>query len=189
MYNYPIQIELGQSVMTIERDIHDIVNSLRESGIIHYNTKIHNKMNGSTDGYVHILTVNEVAQYVLKIDGELSISLVSQLYQAYSRSPLLSKLIYSDPANTFLLYSYISGTTHYNRGSKVDWMALIVKDLLNQYQIARQTEGWGRLGHLRGSWREFNERSLEDARSNLGSVLPICTEILVSIILCFAIMN
>lgn len=159
--------------MTIERDILEIVNLLRESGIIDYNTKIQNKMNGTTDGYVYILTVNDVPQYVLKIDGELSIALTSQLHQAYSGSRLLSKMIYSDPANTFLVYLYISGTTHYNRGSKIDWMALLVKDLFNHYQITSQTDGWGRLGHLRDSWREFNERSLEGARNNIGSVLPI----------------
>lgn len=130
-------------------------------------------MNGTTEGYVHLLTVNDVPQYVLKIDSEQSISLVSQFHQTYSKSPLLSKLIYTDHSNTFLVYSYISGTTHYNRGSKIDWMTLIVKDLLNHYQITNQTERWGRLGHLRDSWRDFNERSLEGARSSLESVLPI----------------
>src|SRR5262245_2774802 len=106
--------------MTIERDILNIVNSLREKGIIDYCTKIQNKMNGTTKGYVYILTVNEVPRYVLKIDDELSISLSSQLHQTYSKSPLLSKLIYTDPTNAIMLYSYISGTTHYNRGSKID---------------------------------------------------------------------
>lgn len=169
----PSIVGLGQILMTIESNILNIVNSLRENGIIDYNTKIHSKMNGTTEGHVHILAVNDVPQYVLKIDDELSISLASQLHQTYSRSPLLSKLIYTDSTNAFLVYAYISGTTHYNRGSKIDWMTLIVKDLLNHYQITHQTEGWGRLGHLRDSWRECNERSLEGARSNLGSVLPI----------------
>jgi hypothetical protein len=32
---------------------------------------------------------------------------------------------------------------------------------------------WGRLGLLRESWLEFNKRSLEEARGNVGDVLPI----------------
>ncbi|WP_151737781.1 phosphotransferase [Paenibacillus tengchongensis] len=158
--------------MTCARGIPDIVNSLRENGIIDYNTKIHNTMSGSTEGYVHILTVDGVPQYVLKTDDELSISLASQLLQAYSRSPLLAKLIYTDPAKAFLVYSYLAGTTHYNRGPKREWMALIVKHLLNHYSSTPQTEGWGRLEYLHPSWREFNERSLEAARDYAGSVLP-----------------
>ena len=84
-------------------------------------------MSGTTDGSVYALTVDEQPHYILKIDSERDISLVSQLHEAYSKSPLLSKFIYTDPSNGFLVYSYISGTTHYNRGSKLDWMARIVK--------------------------------------------------------------
>lgn len=32
---------------------------------------------------------------------------------------------------------------------------------------------WGRLVEPRDSWREFNERSVEGARNNLGNLLPI----------------
>lgn len=159
--------------MPIERDILNIVNSLREDGIIDNNTQIYKKMSGTTEGYVYLLSVNNVPQYVLKIDDELSISWASQIHQIYARSALLSKLIYTDPTNTFLVYSFISGITHFNRGSKIKWMTHIVKDLLNHYQISHLTEGWGRLGHLRDSWREFNERGVEGARSNLGSILPL----------------
>lgn len=159
--------------MTRARGIPDIVNSLRDNGIIDSNTKIHNRMSGSTEGYVHILIVDDVPQYVLKIDDERSISLASQLLQAYSMSPLLSKLIYTDPANSFLVYSYQAGKTHYNRGSKREWMTLIVKDLLNHYRSTPETEGWGGLEHLHISWRGFNEQSLEAAKDYAGRVLPV----------------
>ncbi|WJH35537.1 hypothetical protein N6H14_05855 [Paenibacillus sp. CC-CFT747] len=74
--------------MTLEEGIVNIVDLLRENGIINYNTKIHKKMNGTTEGYVQVLAVNDVPQYVLEIEEEENISLASQLHQTYSESPI-----------------------------------------------------------------------------------------------------
>ncbi|MEX1028964.1 MAG: phosphotransferase [Paenibacillaceae bacterium] len=159
--------------MTRNPDVYAILTTLRARGVIDYNAKIATKMSGTTDGLVYTLTVNEEPKYVLKIDNHQSISFVEQLHQAYIKSPVLPKLIYTDPAKTFIVYSYITGTTHNNRGSKVNWLSLLVKDLLNHYEINHQLKIWGRLELPRESWREFNERSLEGARNNVGSLLPI----------------
>lgn len=154
-------------------DVNDIIKDLHEIGIIDAASKVTNKMNGTTDGLVYTLTVNEEPKYVLKLDSPENISLVEQLHLTYRDSPLLPKLHYTEPAKKFIVYSYIIGTTHYNRGSKINWLTLLVKELLNHYKIYEQTEKWGRLVAQRDSWREFNERSVEGARNNLGNLLPI----------------
>lgn len=159
--------------MIIEKDVNDIVRYLCDKGIIHGSTRISDKMNGTTDGLVYMLAANEELKYVLKIDNQASIALVEQLYQAYKESPLLPKLLYIDPSKVFVLYSYISGATHHNRGSKLRWMTLLVEQLLNHYELNHHTEKWGRLQLLRDSWHEFNERSLAGARNNIGSILPV----------------
>lgn len=159
--------------MAQEQDINGIIKELQEIGVIDSTSKLTNKMNGTTDGFAYILTVHEEPKYVLKLDRPENISLVEQLHQTYRDSPLLPKLYYTDPAKTFIVYSYITGTTHYNRGSKINWLTLLVKGLLNHYKIYEQTEKWGRLVAQRVSWREFNERSVESARNNLGNLLPM----------------
>jgi hypothetical protein len=151
--------------MILESDVHAIFKVLREKGIIDDTPKVINQMSGTTDGLVYTLTINDESKYILKIDSQQSISFVEQLHQTYLKSPLLPKLLYTDPSKTFIVHSYIFGTTHYNRGSKINWLAVLVKYLLNYYEINHQTEKWGRLEQPSDSWREFNERSLEGARS------------------------
>ncbi|MDF2963794.1 MAG: hypothetical protein K0S39_5529 [Paenibacillus sp.] len=158
--------------MTLKPDVHAIVKTLCKSGVIDYTAKVMTEMNGTTDGLVYTLTTNEEPKYILKIDNQENISFVEQLHQDYINSPLLPQLLYTDPAKTFIVYSYIMGTTHYNRGLKINWLSLLVKGLLNHYKIYHKTEKWGRLKIPLDSWREFNERSLEGARSNVGSLLP-----------------
>lgn len=130
------------------------------------------KMNGTTDGLVYMLTVNEEPTYVLKLDNSANISIVNQFHSTYPTRSILPKLYYTDPANAFILYSYIKGTTHYHRGAKINWLSLLVTELLNHYQLEESTEKWGRLVDPCHSWREFNERGIEGARKNLDNLLP-----------------
>lgn len=154
-------------------DVNGIMKNLQETDVIDANCKIINKMNGTTDGLVYTLAVDEQPKYVLKLDSPENISLAEQLHLFYKDSPLLPKLVYTEPAKTFMVYSYIAGTTHFNRGSKINWLTLLVTQLLNHYKPYEQTDKWGRLAAQRDSWREFNERSVEGARNNLGNLLPV----------------
>ncbi|TCZ76109.1 hypothetical protein E0485_14800 [Paenibacillus albiflavus] len=153
-------------------DVEGVLSTLREKGIIEDNAKVMGTMSGTTDGLVYTLAVHEEPKYIFKIDHKESIRVVSKLHQAYINSPLLPKLIYRDPVHDFIVYTYVAGTTHYNRGAKKEWLSRLVQDLLNHYSISHDTDKWGRLERLRDSWREFNERSLEGARMNLGDLLP-----------------
>lgn len=132
-----------------------------------------NKMSGTTDGLVYTLTVSDEPMYVLKFDNPHDISISKKLLESYSDSKLIPEVIYTDSCNRFIVYTYIKGTTHYNRGSKLNWLTLLVTELLNRYVIYHQTDIWGRFELPRESWREFNERSLEGARLNVENLLPI----------------
>jgi hypothetical protein len=158
--------------MTLKLDAHSIVNTLRERGVLDDTAQLSTNMTGTTEGLVYMITVNEQPKYVLKVDSPNHIYTVVQFYQTYLKSPLLPKLIYTDPAQLFIVYAFTPGTTHYNRGSKRDWLSRLVKDLLNHYEINDHTGKWGSLEWPCDSWREFNERSLEDTRNDLGDLLP-----------------
>lgn len=160
--------------MTLEIDVNGIIKELCEKGVIDCTTKVLNKMNGTTDGLVYTLAVDNNPKYVLKLDSSENIFLVEQLHQAYTNSTLLPKLLYIDPAKTFIVYFYTTGTTYINRGTKMDWLTLLIKELLNHYEIYQQTDKWGFwLGDPCQTWRDFIDRGLEYARINVGSVLPI----------------
>lgn len=156
-----------------EHKIYEIVNNLRERSVIEYSSKIMTKMSGTTDGIVYTITVDEIPKYVLKLDTPQNISNTEQFNHVYNESSLLQKLLYTDPEKKFILYSYITGTTHHNRGPKKKWLELLVKDLFNHYKLTHISDKWGRLEIPRESWLEFNERSLEGARNYVGSHLTI----------------
>ncbi|MGG4146802.1 phosphotransferase [Paenibacillus algorifonticola] len=159
--------------------IQDIIEALIEKEILDSATKAANKMNGTTDGLVFMLAVHDEPKYVLKQDNAESLAVVEHFHQRYVDNTLLPTLLYTDPAKTFIVYTYTPGTTHYNRGSKSHWMSLLVTELLNAYTLWQPNsldehgEKWGRIGMLRDSWQAFNERSFEGARYDLRELLPL----------------
>lgn len=157
--------------MTVHSDIQKIIETLQDKGVVEQDSQIQDQMKGTTDGQVYTLAVGGAAKYVLKIDNKLSLSGVEGLLAAYPGSPLLPKLLFTDSAGTCILYTYIAGTTHYNRGAKIDWLKRLVTGLLNHYEISEE-QSWGRLEMPRTSWAEFNRISLEGARQNVGELLP-----------------
>ncbi|MDQ0874255.1 hypothetical protein QFZ77_002914 [Paenibacillus sp. V4I3] len=160
--------------MTLGIDVNDTIKGLCEKGVIDCTTKVLNKMNGTTEGFVYTLTVNDNPKYVLKLDSSENIFLVEQLYQTYTNNTLLPKILYTDPAKTYIVYFYTAGTTHYNRGAKINWLTLLIKELLNHYEIYQQTDKWGFwLEDPCQTWRDFIDRGVEYARINVGSLLPV----------------
>jgi hypothetical protein len=47
---------------------------------------------------------------------------------------LLPNVLYTDEKKEFIVYSYVSGETHFNRGSKLEWMTILIMLLLNKYK-------------------------------------------------------
>lgn len=154
-------------------DVNSIINTLYEEGIIDNNVSAINNKTGSTDGIVYFLSKHDEAKYVLKIDRPHQITLTEQFIGTYRHLKLFPEILYTDLAKTYIVYTYISGTTHYNRGFKINWLTILVKELFNNYEKYVQTDKWGRLGSPIQSWREWNYRSLVDTRNNWGSLLSI----------------
>ncbi len=106
------------------KHINNIIQHLLQLDIIDSASQLNQKMNGTTNGLVYTVTVHEEPRYVLKMDKFENISIVKQFYSTYKASSVLPNLDYTDPAHTFIVYSDIKGTTHYNRGSKIKWLSL-----------------------------------------------------------------
>ncbi|NOU92424.1 phosphotransferase [Paenibacillus sp. LMG 31456] len=158
--------------MSIEPDVKPIIKMLQHEGIITLVDPNIGRMSGSTDGLVYTLLEDNEPKYVIKLDSPQQITYVEQFFHAYPQVALLPKLLYTDRSHKYIVYSYLAGTTHYNRGSKIDWMTVLVEELFNHYKKSNPSAKWGRLGLPRQSWREFNRYSVEAARINLGSLLP-----------------
>ena len=113
-------------------------------------------------------------KYVLKIDHPHQIALTEQFLGTYRHLKLFPEILYTDPAKAYIVYTYITGTTHYDRGLKINWLTILVKK--NFSIIKRKLCTNGQMGKTRSpiqSWREWNYRSLVDTRNDWGSLLSI----------------
>ncbi|WP_239616800.1 phosphotransferase [Cohnella mopanensis] len=152
--------------MRVEPNIQEINEILRKHNFKDQITNIQ-KISGTTDGLV--LKLDD--KYILKFDHPDQIDLAEQLLSTYQSSHLLPRLLFTASDKTYFLYSYIKGTTHYNRGRKLDWLSLLVEELFNKYIKYENADIWGRIEYPRQSWLEFNAISVEEARTLIGNTL------------------
>ncbi|WP_456278806.1 phosphotransferase [Bacillus sp. AK128] len=128
---------------------------------------------GTTDGVLYTLLYNKIPTYVIKIDNPLIITATQDFLVEYNDVRLLPDVLFTDNEKEFIVYSYIFGETHYNRGSKREWMTILIKELFNKYKKVDKDTPWGRINGIhRNTWSDFNQSSLESAQKNIGEFLP-----------------
>jgi aminoglycoside phosphotransferase len=154
--------------------INEIIDILNNKSLIMNNgLEFKTLKSGTTNGVLYTLYVKSMPTYVIKIDHPTIINSTEDFLHAYQDVPLLPNVLYTDDKKEFIVYSYVSGETHFNRGSKLKWMTRLTKELLNKYQKVDQDIPWGRVnGTKRKSWSDFNQISLESAKENIGDFLP-----------------
>ncbi|MEW9701868.1 hypothetical protein [Paenibacillus sp. SI8] len=141
----------------------------------HINDEIisYQRLSGTTTGFVLRLESKHGVKYILKFDTPNLVQLVEQMLNTYKSSILLPKVLITAEDSTYFAYTFIDGTTQFNRGPKKNWMKILVKDLINKYIEYKDTSIWGRIEYPQETWKEFNEISIEEARINLRGVLSI----------------
>ncbi|RDI41096.1 hypothetical protein [Falsibacillus pallidus] len=155
------------------KKIQDISNILLNNGLI-INEDLNWKelKSGTTDGVLYELHINKIPSYVIKIDNPMIISATHDFLNEYKNVRLLPDLLFSDVEKGFIVYSYISGETHFNRGLKIEWMTILIKELFNNYKKVDKITTWGRInGISRNTWSDFNQESFESAQMNIGDFL------------------
>ena len=141
--------------------------------IITNNLEVKRLKSGTTEGVIYSILINKTPTYVIKLDYPKIITSTEEFLSTYKNIKLLPDLLYTDDQKTYIIYSYICGETHYNRGSKLEWMEILVKELFNNYKKVDSDVPWGRInGIYRNSWSEFNQSSFESARKSIGKSIP-----------------
>ncbi|MFU2018893.1 hypothetical protein ACM6Q7_28480 [Peribacillus butanolivorans] len=153
--------------------INEIIYGLINQGIIkNDDIDIKKLKSGTSNGILYTLHNNGIPKYVIKMDKPKLIAETEAFLLTYKDVNLLPNVLYTDEKKEFIVYSYISGETHFNRGSKIEWMTILIKELLNKYQKVNN-ENWGRVNGIhRNSWADFNLSSLEFAQEDIGDLLP-----------------
>lgn len=155
-------------------EISSLILGLQQNGVLGTNKVITSKMmKGTTEGVVYILKEDSEPKYVLKIDSKEEITETERFLITYHHIKLLPDVIFTHPDKEFIIYTFISGTTHVNRGKKVDWMSKIVIELLNKYKKVDQSLPWGSGEYRRESWSDYNQESFDYAGKHLSEILSL----------------
>ncbi|WP_066083004.1 hypothetical protein [Neobacillus novalis] len=157
------------------KKINEIIDVLINKGLImNDGLELKRLRSGTTNGMLYTLLANNMPTFVIKIDHPTIITSTEDFLLAYKDINLFPDVLYTDDDKEFIAYSYISGETHYNRGSKLEWMTILIKELFDKYQMAGNNIPWGRVNGIhRNSWSDFNQSSLKSAQEIIGDFLPI----------------
>ncbi|MGX1193046.1 phosphotransferase [Metabacillus sp. SLBN-84] len=128
---------------------------------------------GTTSGVLYTLLFDKNPAYVIKIDDQKIISSTKDFLLAYQEISVLPDVIYADENDKYIVYTYILGETHNNRGSKKEWMTNLTRSLFTKYYKVNDDISWGRVnGKYRSTWSDFNSISFQLAQESIGNHLP-----------------
>ncbi|MBP3961528.1 phosphotransferase [Paenibacillus lignilyticus] len=154
-----------EAEQTASPDICKIIQELAGKHIIHPDTRLMHQVSGTTEGRVYILMADEQPRYVLKLEDAEYLSVVSQFLNDYAASPLLPKVHFTAPDNSYIVYAFVRGTTGGERGLKQDWLPRLTADLLNHYREVEQSDP-------SLVWDDHTLDGLDFAKNEMGSLLP-----------------
>lgn len=158
--------------METNRDIkiQAIISELFERNVLPAKPSSYKKLSGGTVSELYILSVND-RKYVLKLNDPALTEPEASFLNTYRSLELLPKLRYVDPSLTYIVYSFISGSTAYEGTGKKEILEVLAKELINKYQEAPLQTAWGWADSQAASWREFLRNEINYAQNLIASLL------------------
>jgi streptomycin 6-kinase len=151
--------------------IQEIIQELHKQGVINHRCKGFKELSGGTSSLVFVLLEGNSPKYVVKLNNNLTIKYESEYLKFYSNIGLLPKLLYVDKEYIYLVYSFKSGQTKYERGNKRNILKPLVKSLINFYQPISTFYGYGYVDEPANSWTEFLIHRAMEAREVIATTL------------------
>ncbi|WP_128101904.1 phosphotransferase family protein [Paenibacillus sp. DCT19] len=126
-------------------------------------------LSGGTVSKLYLLERIDGNAYVVKMNEPRVVKSESVFLNHYQSSNLLPKLIFLESSNTYLVYSFITGSTDYPEGNKREILQTLIHGLVNDYKQVSTKQGWGWADQPSKSWRDF----LEEERSEKSKMIGI----------------
>ena len=80
---------------------------------------------------------------------------------------MFSTLLYKEPFHTYIVYSFLEGSTSCKQGDKRITLSTLVKEVINKYEIVSRIDGWGWKESPVQSWNEFLTTNVVEAHKNV----------------------
>ncbi|MBJ8081525.1 phosphotransferase [Bacillus cereus group sp. N14] len=120
-------------------------------------------LNGGTTSTVYLLD----EKYVVKLNEAEVICEEAHFLSFYEGNTLFSKLLYKEPLHTYIVYSFLEGSTSCEQGHKRSTLRTLVKEVINKYKIVPEAEGWGWKESPVQCWNEFLTANVMEAYENV----------------------
>ncbi|MEJ9112030.1 aminoglycoside phosphotransferase family protein [Bacillus paramobilis] len=144
-------------------DISIIAAQLVKEKVISHNSNSVKALNGGTTSTVYLLD----EKYVVKLNEAEVIREEAHFLSFYEGNTLFSKLLYKEPLHTYIVYSFLEGSTWCEQGHKRSTLRTLVKEVINKYKIVPEADGWGWKENPVQSWNKFLTTNVMEAYENV----------------------
>ena len=152
-------------------DINEIIEELSQKEIIDVEQNQYEQLTGGTISHLFLLRSREGDKYVVKFNVPQVIRTEAYFLITYKNIPLLPNLLYIEPSNKCIVYSFIPGSTNYSRKNKSEMLKQLVLGMINHYQVTANKMGWGWADEVTDSWHSFLFNRVSEAKQVLDSYL------------------
>ncbi|OQR57357.1 aminoglycoside phosphotransferase family protein [Bacillus sp. CDB3] len=144
-------------------DISVIAKQLVNEKVISHYPKSMKVLSGGTTSTVYLLD----GKYVMKSNESEVIREEANFLSFYEGNTLFSKLLYMEPLNRYIVYSFLEGSTSCEHGYKRITLSTLVKEVINKYEIVPEADSWGWKGSPVQTWTEFLMTDVMEAHENV----------------------
>ena len=152
-------------------DIHTIIQELQQKNILHSKPIGHNQLSGGTTSELILLECTDGQKIVIKQNEPQTIESEGKFLFSYKEVNLLPHLLFVEPSNRYLVYSFIEGSTQFSRENKKGMLSALVNGLINNYEIVDHPPGWGWEVYPARTWKDFLLNEIFNAKEVLKSNL------------------
>ncbi|MFJ8530333.1 aminoglycoside phosphotransferase family protein [Bacillus sp. NPDC094106] len=149
--------------------ISEIIEQLVVNEVITNYPKEYKKLTGGTTSRLYLIEGKE--QCVVKLNGPKVIEEEAYFLNFYENDSLFPKLLYVDPLNRYIVYSFIPGSTSYDGGNKRDVLCTLVQEVIHTYKVTMEMNQWGWKEEPVDSWQDFLLKRVMEASENLKTYI------------------
>ncbi|MCI3918967.1 GNAT family N-acetyltransferase [Paenibacillus sp. TRM 82003] len=151
----------------------EVLQTLKELGIVSASSGLSPRMKGKTDGRVFAIYEEGAARFALKYDRPEANRNATLFLQTYANG-WLPAVRYIDPEYRYFLYDYLAGRPGAEAATvrKAEWMGALAIHVINRYRPLPKGRGWGWLDESpSATWADVLELLIGDARRGIGAML------------------
>lgn len=152
-------------------DIHKVIKELITRKIIFSIDVEYEQLSGGTVSKLFLLSTNDGAKYVVKFNQPQVIQSEANYLTFYQDLNILPRLLYVEPSNNYIVYTFMNGSTNYAGKNKQQVLIALIQGLISHYKALPANMGWGWADEITDSWQSFLLGELEEANKILDSYL------------------